>query len=193
MKKSLFFLFCFLAVTAGTFTSALSGLDRAVYEAAGHLAGPVFLLANRILTFFGGSLFAFTAGALLAILCVFRGRWREGFFFYLSFSAGTGFNYLLKLFFARARPEFFDSTLILASFAYPSGHAFNAVVLFLLGTRLFTKNCGAFWGAFAVALAVGLSRVFLGVHWATDVLGGIFLGLFWVSLHEKIGQKIQNL
>ena len=180
MKKVVLFLAVFLLMTAGVFSHFLSGFDAKIYEAAKTLAVPGWLAFNKKITFFGDSFFIYPAGAILALLVALKGKAREGLFFYASFLLGTGFDYSLKILFDRIRPVFFDPSMVLLSPAYPSGHAFGAVVFYLLAVRLFSKNrfiCGA---AFFWALMIGASRIFLGVHWATDVFGGIFLGLAWV-------------
>ena len=186
MKKVLLFSALFLLMTAGVFSHFLSGFDAKIYEAAKTLAVPGWITFNKGVTFFGDSFFVYPVGAILALIAILKGKTREGIFFYGSFLLGSGFNYLLKLVFERVRPEFFDPSLILGSPAYPSGHAFGAVVFYLLAVRLFTKNPAVVAVGFVWAVLIGLSRIFLGVHWATDVFGGFFLGLAWVFSHEKI-------
>jgi undecaprenyl-diphosphatase len=88
----------------------------------------------------------------------------------------------LKLVFARARPSFPYTWSELSTPAFPSGHAANAVVVFgllaLLAARRWPRRRGAFAGAAAaVALGAGASRVYLGVHWPTDVLAGWAVGV----------------
>ncbi|MFJ6196094.1 phosphatase PAP2 family protein [Micromonospora sp. NPDC092111] len=96
---------------------------------------------------------------------------------------------LLKLLVGRSRPDLLDPVARAAGFSFPSGHALNAtlaagvlLVVFLPYTRGRPTASGALWTA-AVLLAVltGLSRVALGVHWISDVLGGWLLGVAVVA------------
>lgn len=189
MKKPIFFLALFFLITAGLLSHFFSTFDLKIYEAAKTLATPGWLALNKKVSFFGDSLFVYPAGAVLVLISVLKGKIKEGVFFYFSFLLGTGFNYFLKIIFERLRPVFFDPSMTVGSFAYPSGHAFGAVVFYFLAVRIFSKNKWVTGAALAWAFCIGASRIFLGVHWATDVLGGLFLGLAWVVFHEKIEQK----
>lgn len=88
---------------------------------------------------------------------------------------------------ARPRPPIVDHLIVKTNFAYPSGHSLGSIVVIsvlalLLIPRL--RRPSARWIAAVAAAgfvaAVGLSRIYLGVHWSTDVLGGWSLGAFWV-------------
>ena len=91
-----------------------------------------------------------------------------------------------KLILARARPEQENPFVVETSFAYPSGHAANSMVVLVLLALLLTKGERQRWIAVAAAvfasLLIGCSRVLLGVHWPTDVIGGWCFGLFWLFL-----------
>lgn len=98
-------------------------------------------------------------------------------------------NSLLKHAFARARPDILAPELLPSSFSFPSGHAFLAAAIYLTlaallarliarpATRLFVLVV-----AVAVVLLVGFTRVYLGLHYPSDVLAGWTLGLFWAAL-----------
>jgi membrane-associated phospholipid phosphatase len=95
--------------------------------------------------------------------------------------ATEGITRLLKLGFERARPELWPRIPVL-SFAFPSGHALAAVAVFgmiavvLVRRRPVTRR--AAWPTMvALAFSIGISRMYLGVHWPSDVLGGWLLGL----------------
>lgn len=84
----------------------------------------------------------------------------------------------MKLFFARIRPDLVPQLDPIHSPAYPSGHATNAAVVYILFIMLVPQARHPGWQALA-ALAIfltGLSRIMLGVHWPTDVIGGWMLG-----------------
>ncbi|MFI5672672.1 phosphatase PAP2 family protein [Streptomyces sp. NPDC051704] len=88
---------------------------------------------------------------------------------------------------ARPRPPVADWAALATGFAYPSGHAAtSALVAGLLAWaawRTATPRAARCYGALAAcwAVAVGLTRIYLGVHWPTDVLGGWLYALTWLT------------
>ena len=85
---------------------------------------------------------------------------------------------VLKAYFARLRPDFVSHLDFVSSAAYPSGHANNAAVVYILFIMLVPQARHPGWqlAAAAMILVTGLSRIMLGVHWPTDVVGGWLLG-----------------
>ena len=88
-------------------------------------------------------------------------------------------NSLLKEAFARARPDIVPHLDSIGNLAYPSGHAANAMAFFLLAVLILAHKRPAFWrsAAIALALVIGTSRLMLGVHWPSDVIGGWLWGV----------------
>jgi undecaprenyl-diphosphatase len=128
-------------------------------------------------------------GLLAAAVFLYRG-WRRGALLVIVTLAGAWMlDGGLKLLFARARPNpFFDYYPAPSSYSFPSGHALFAVCFFgglavLLTHRLRSRAVqGAVWIlALAIILLIGASRVYLGVHYPTDVLGGFAVGVAWVT------------
>lgn len=136
----------------------------------------------------GASLFALVVASALVLLALRRPREAA---FLGTVGAGTlCLNFLLKLLFARARPGLDELYLIHTprSFSFPSGHALGSTtVLFALvivvrvaglrGVRLALVACAAA----LVVLGVSASRVYFGVHFPSDVIGGMLAGAGWVS------------
>jgi membrane-associated phospholipid phosphatase len=89
-----------------------------------------------------------------------------------------GASSLLKLEFARVRPDLVPHLDRVTDLSFPSGHASNAAAFFLIAALVMPmRNHGA-WVALAAvgAVLLGFSRNLLGVHWPTDVLAGLMLG-----------------
>jgi undecaprenyl-diphosphatase len=128
--------------------------------------------------------------ALIAAAVFLARGWRRGALLVLVMVAGAWLlDAGLKLTFARARPTpFYDYYPAPSSYSFPSGHALFSVCFFgglavLLTHRLDNRVAQAMvWLiAIAIILLIGGSRVYLGVHYPTDVLGGYAVGLAWVT------------
>jgi undecaprenyl-diphosphatase len=106
---------------------------------------------------------------------------------FFGLGGGLLLETLIKLIVQRARPE--NSLITETGFSFPSGHATMSLILFTLLLLTFKndiKNNALKW-VFIVCnitliLLIGLSRIYLNVHWFSDVIGGFALGLFWLTL-----------
>ena len=102
-----------------------------------------------------------------------------------AFLASTG----LKIAIARQRPDIVEHAALTFTASFPSGHAFlSAATLLTIASFVGLASRRADIARFCMAMAViitgliGLSRVYLGVHWPSDVLGGWCLGIVWSSV-----------
>lgn len=130
------------------------------------------------LVIFGSTLFVYL-----------KGSHRMAFVILGATTSGALMVTLLKGIFHRPRPTLVDHLVIEHSASYPSGHAANSAIVFLtiavlylrvepsLRTRMFVLSAAGF-----LTLAVGISRVALGVHWPSDVLAGWMFGTSWACL-----------
>jgi membrane-associated phospholipid phosphatase len=94
----------------------------------------------------------------------------------------------LKLIFRRPRPSGASDFLSHLSWSFPSGHALGSLVgygmlayLLVLSLRRSSLRAAAILGAAFLILAVGISRLYLGVHYLSDVMGGYAVGTLWLS------------
>ena len=105
----------------------------------------------------------------------------------LAASAGAGILTLVtKDIIERTRPEEAQRLITVSGFSYPSGHSLSTAALYLTIAFIagrYVQHSGArvaiLLAVSAVVIMVGASRVYLGVHYATDVLSGISLGAAW--------------
>jgi undecaprenyl-diphosphatase len=153
--------------------------------AVGH---PGFVWVLKGLSFGGSTqvylpLFAVTAAALV----VFR-RLRLAVFSLVTYAGGGVINPAVKAAVGRARPVLPDPVSHAGGWSFPSGHAqaavVTALVLLVVLRPVLPRPLGriAIGGAIAVVLAIGFSRIGLGVHYVSDVLAGYALGAAWVAL-----------
>jgi membrane-associated phospholipid phosphatase len=128
-----------------------------------------------------------TVVAISILVLSWRKLWHEAFFIAIAAAGAIGMNDLLfKPFFARDRPPLFDDTSI-SGYAYPSGHAFGNLMLYLFLAYLlsahFPKLTNYFYGMAIVFIAgMGLGSMYLGVHWLTDVIAGYGVGFIWLTI-----------
>jgi len=123
-------------------------------------------------------------GAAAGVVVLWRrGRRRVALWLGTTFAVGGLLSAGLKVLVARARPVFPDPIAHAGGYSFPSGHALTAMVgagcaVVLLHPRLRGRARAVLWpAAGAFALLVGLDRVFLGVHYLTDVVAGWVVGL----------------
>jgi undecaprenyl-diphosphatase len=107
----------------------------------------------------------------------------------LSILVGTGLSQLLKAFYDRTRPDLVDHLVTTHTASFPSGHATMSTIVYLTLAALIVRlvdNVRAriyvMSVAVLVSILVGLSRIYLGVHWPSDVAAGWALGVAWACL-----------
>ncbi len=101
---------------------------------------------------------------------------------------GIILNNTLKLIFHRERPTLFEWGTSVASSSFPSGHAMSATVVYGTVAYLVARLQKHHWsrtltlgGAFTLILMICFTRLYLGVHYPSDVIGGIIVGLAWAG------------
>jgi undecaprenyl-diphosphatase len=124
------------------------------------------------------------AGYLLALK-----RWPDALMLFVATLGGTALSEGLKMGFNRSRPDLVAHVVETTSMSFPSGHAMLSAVTYLtLGALLARtqerRNLRGYilGAAILITLMIGMSRIYLGVHWPTDVLAGWCLGAAWALI-----------
>ena len=123
--------------------------------------------------------------ASVAFLFFGRQRKREALLLGLAFSLSYLANHLLKSMFQRQRPALWDVFARPSSYSFPSGHAMSSMMVYGIAAFLFAQlypQQRRLWlgGAALWVFLIGLSRIYLGVHWLSDVVAGFAIGLMFV-------------
>lgn len=161
-------------------------LDRSAGEALYSGGHPVLIGTARFFTYIGEPTVVLIVGFLTAAWLWLTGRARFGLGILLVVLLGRGLTELQKYCVARARPDFEPHLVVVKTSSFPSGHAANSMILgvtlALALTRPGTARQVAVGSAIPLSLLIGASRVMLGVHWPSDVIGGWAFGMLWVLL-----------
>ena len=180
----------FFAITSDLLTGGpVTTFDVALANWLRARGNPVATHALLFITHAHAHLPILIYSALFAAYLAFRRQWPWFFAVLLVVPAGLGVNHLLKVVFERARPKWDDPLLSLSSYSFPSGHTAGATLFYgILTAFLLTRLPKARQRADCILVAaslvflVGLSRMYLGVHYLSDVLAAVCSSLAWLVL-----------
>jgi undecaprenyl-diphosphatase len=151
------------------------------------LASPTLDALMDAATFLGSSPVLAAVVGLAVVLLVVRRRRVEAVFIVIALVGTLVLNDRLKLLFQRPRPGF-DWAEVWPETGFPSGHSMNSFVVYLAIALVIWRLGGRRVGIVALVLAivlavsVGISRIYLGAHWLSDVIGGYLAGALWLLL-----------
>lgn len=186
-------LWAFVALAAEMIEGDLQGFDEAILLALRNPAdhadpiGPGYVeTAMRDLTALGGfTVLGFVTLAVAGLMAL-RRKPASALVLLAAVAGGQLLSHLAKFGFSRPRPDLVPHGVEVVTLSFPSGHSMMATTTYLTLAVMFarvesSRALRIYYLALAVllAIAVGVSRVYLGVHWPSDVLGGWTLGGAW--------------
>jgi undecaprenyl-diphosphatase len=166
----------------------------------GQLRGPRWLAwgAQDLTALGSATVLGLTVLAVTGYLFL-HGLYRNGLFIFVASVGGWILNWLLKAAFARSRPDIVPHLREVVSSSFPSGHALTSAAVYLtLGALLMRIAQGRLAKYYCIAIAmlltflVGSSRVFLGVHYPTDVVAGWLIGMTWALLCWVVERTLER-
>ena len=170
--------------------------DHSVRDAIHGISSPELTTVIKIISFTGKVAFLSGLGAIVAAILAYLRRWRDLMLFLITMAGEIVLEVVLKLSYGRVRPDPFFDLPTPASYSFPSGHALGSLCFYGIVAFIFVRRAKSRSARIAAAAAVvgwiaaiGFSRVYLGVHYPSDVLSGFFVGLVWVGaviLNDKL-------
>ncbi len=157
---------------------------------------PLITSIASFITNFGGGVLVTILFIIAVSILSFRKKWRYALLSTIAILGATGLQIAIKSLVHRTRPE----NLITKGFSFPSGHAITAIVFVSLLIYSFKDDFkNKIIKYFLIILssvffiAVGISRLILHVHWFSDVIAGMSLGLFWFMLLVLVERSIPGV
>jgi undecaprenyl-diphosphatase len=152
------------------------------------------------LTAIGGSTVLGLMVAAVVGFMLLQARYRTALFVLLTTISGEILNAGMKFLFNRPRPSIVPHLRDAFSTSFPSGHAMESAIVYLtLGAILMRVAENRLTKIYILTVAtlltmlVGISRVYLGVHYPTDVIGGWIVGFMWASVCWLISQRFETI
>ncbi|MBW4591852.1 MAG: phosphatase PAP2 family protein [Brasilonema angustatum HA4187-MV1] len=148
-------------------------------------ANPTLDNLMLFLTNIGNPRTVVTVAVVTVLLLWWRHYREEAKVFVLACLGAFILNTELKLFFSKPRPELWHQLISEKSFSFPSGHALGSMVLYgfiayLLAIHYPKLSRVIYCLAIILIAAIGISRLYLGVHWPTDIIAGYGVGFLWL-------------
>lgn len=178
--RQLLLLGAFLWLAALFMGGGNSAIDLHISSALGISPHSALVSPVLFVTHLGGWMFLSLVSLAAATWLLMQRRTNDALFLLIATYGGRALVELQKLALDRPRPA--EHQLVeIHSMSFPSGHAANALITYLTLALLF-KSRAAVAAALLLSFMIGISRLLLGVHWATDILGGWAFALFWITL-----------
>ena len=181
-------LLSFAWLASGVARGQAFGFDASARDLVQARAFPGLTYAMKAATYIGSSWFVVGAGLLAVWRFSIAGQGRSAVLLVVSTASTEAIDQILKIGFHRARPDPFFGFASPGGYSFPSDHAFTSCCFYCLLTALAAARlrsartqAGLWLLAGALVAAIGFSRVYLGVHYLSDVLAGYCALVMWLA------------
>jgi undecaprenyl-diphosphatase len=185
---SLFSLLAFGIVAALIRAEMIVDFDHTIIRAVQSLESPFLTTLMEFFTVVGSTQVVIVLCLVIIFVLYKVLHQRRELILFIAVVAGSPLlNLLLKEIFQRARPDL-HRLIEIGGYSFPSGHAMNAftvygILTFLLWRHIFNRSGRTLLLLFSafVVFMIGISRIYLGVHYPSDIIGGYFASGFWIA------------
>jgi membrane-associated phospholipid phosphatase len=162
--------------------------DQTVAIILHHSATPKLAIFFLIITGLGSGEVLALLGLIVTVIYGLRRRWLHVATWLAALAGGVILNQLLKEFFARARPSVVDPLLSETGYSFPSGHAMLSLIAYgmltyfaILALQTWRARTAVVFVTVMLVVLIGISRMYIGVHYFSDVVAGFAAGGMWLS------------
>jgi membrane-associated phospholipid phosphatase len=172
----------------------VDGIDRAIALAIHRLDTPWLVSTMVVITNLGSGLVLAIASLLVIAVCLHRRDRRLALILAVNGIVVLGLEVALKHAFGRARPTLFPEISLPGDSSFPSGHSMASMAVYgtlavVLSTLYPTRTRVLYVVAAGLIATIGFSRIFLGVHWPSDVAAGFAAGLPFVLVARALAAQ----
>lgn len=174
--------FVFIGVAIGVQTGYLDGFDDAVRYRVYSMRGDKLTAFWRFITHSGDRYVVIILGIILLLIKSLREKY--GVKFAIATLSSTALYQIMKYIFQRPRPDLTLRLIEQGGYSFPSGHSMNCLVSYGILIYLLLRYCEnrrlaklLSFGLGLLTILIGFSRVYVGVHYPTDIIGGWSLGI----------------
>ena len=166
----------------------LNAMDDVAYQFISSFSSSTMTSFMVVMTFLG----SWKAEVIVCLICLVLG-FRKGVFISSLTGMSALVNHILKLIFQRPRPDVVR-LVVESGYSFPSAHAMTSFVLYeMVAYFLWNRHKGLACLIGVLPLFIGISRIYVGVHYASDVIGGYLLGfvflllaIIWLKNHKNL-------
>ena len=189
-------LLLFAGIADSVLDQKTHSFDLQIRVAVHRHAWPQLTMAMQAVTWLGSWQVLLPAVCCLLVIFILRGRSHEARLLLLTILGAEVLDTVLKLSFRRARPAPFFNIAPLHTYSFPSGHALVSFCFYGLIAGLITLRVRSKWlqaivwlVTIAIVGLIGFSRIYLGLHYASDVIAGYMAAIFWMGASKVLSRS----
>ncbi|MFD0049688.1 phosphatase PAP2 family protein [Actinomycetes bacterium NPDC127524] len=196
---SIFSIIVFGLISIFVHGDKVKGFDDSIISFVQGFEAPSLTVIMKFFSWIGSTeIVAILSIVILLVLYKFLHHRLELILFIAVIGGTAVLNQVLKMLFHRSRPSL-HRLADAQGFSFPSGHSMEAVALYGVLAFLLWRHIPSAWGRRILAflsvcmiLAIGISRIYLGVHYPSDVIGAYFASIFWLTVSIWIFQRYKD-
>ena len=163
--------------------------DDSIRNYLNSFAYPSLTTIARSVSFLGSPLLLTVTGSIIVFTFYLTRKGNDALLFAITMLGEVTMSFVLKAWFQRGRPNAFFDYPLPDSYSFPSGHAFGSFCFYGILAWIIANSKCATWvkvgvdiSTLSIILLIGISRIYLGVHYPSDVIAGLVAGSSWVGI-----------